>query len=292
MVGKLALVSSVSCLVMFCNGQDIAANSFNSYFGYEPVGGTLPGYPIFNVFLDRCMGLCTVDNNCNTFLYKVGPGSETTCWLKPAGNELKKIGQGLFCNDGSTCYTFRKPLPSPPALAISGFLGLGRLEPDGDPILGPLAYSATSCQRLCSQRTLCKYALHKKTASGANLCYLKGVKSVLKPQSEAVVCSALDYGSFCSAFVKSRNAGPVLTALTGQEPVGTTLFGYPKYNVVDYNGCANLCRQDSACRGIIFKEGPGDVNQICWLKFTDSFIGVGPVCSTTEFDQVCSAAAK
>ncbi|KAI3661228.1 hypothetical protein MP638_005665 [Amoeboaphelidium occidentale] len=197
-----------------------AVSGFSSLSDVEPVGGTLPGFPLYNLDASSCQERCRQAADCKYVLFKREP-TQSICWIKPSDCELKPLGQGVMCpNDGSsTCASFQKdstvqpspstpprpsptpPPPSGPPAAVSGFSSLSDVEPVGGTLPGFPLYNldASSCQERCRQAADCKYVLFKREPT-QSICWIKPSDCELKPLGQGVMCP--NDGS-CLTFTKA-----------------------------------------------------------------------------------------
>jgi Tfp pilus assembly protein PilZ len=195
------------------SGLPSAVSGFSSLGDVEPVGGTLPGFPLYNLDASSCQERCRESADCKYVLFKREP-TQTVCWIKPSDCELKPLGQGVMCpNDGSSsCTSYQKgsvvqpptPTPSPPSglpSAVSGFSSLRDVEPVGGTLPGFPLYNldASSCQERCREAADCKYVLFKREST-QTVCWIKPSDCELKPLGQGVMCP--NDGS-CFTFTKA-----------------------------------------------------------------------------------------
>lgn len=126
----------ISALMLLASTVEVFAqqNSVNKMelVRGEPVGETLPGYPVVVQTVTQCNRLCLQSSGCVYSLFRrnLSPPYERNCWLKP-DSIVRPIGQGMFCSSGFSCRSSKKTLlksPPPPPLgppsSPSGFFSL------------------------------------------------------------------------------------------------------------------------------------------------------------------------
>ncbi|KAI3660060.1 hypothetical protein MP638_005338, partial [Amoeboaphelidium occidentale] len=189
----------------------------------EPVGKTLPGYPVTVQTVAQCNRFCMQASGCVYALYRrsVSPPYRSNCWLK-ADSVVKPQGQGVYCLRGFTCRSSKKtpfpslppsPTPTPlppsgPPAALSGFSSLSDVEPVGGTLPGFPLYNldASSCQERCRQAADCKYVLFKREPT-QSICWIKPSDCELKPLGQGVMCPN-DGSSTCASFQKDSTVQP------------------------------------------------------------------------------------
>jgi hypothetical protein len=245
----------------------------------EPVGGTLPGYPVYNaVDILGCQDLCLKNPQCMFALFKVDSSTnQNICWLKPTSALIPfdfGLTQSYFCKNDGSCSAFQKGTPASPVISARSLDAQGislavSAEPIGPTLAGyPIwnVVNAEGCRRLCLVTSDCRFAFHKY--DNADICFLKSAGYSLRAFGTGSYCPI---GANCTSFQIPSSAPAVVSGMFNVgaiEPTGTDLPGYPVNNI-DAQQCQTLCLRNPECEFALFKQIPGST-RTCWLKNLDN----------------------